>query len=133
MNSEKNVQVIQQLYTAFGQGDLPAILGLLDPAVDWQFVGQPEDVPHAGQRHGHDEVAQFFTIIGQTVEVQSFEPREMRAIENGAVVLGHSQAQVKRTGRTFATDWIHLFDLRDGKITRMREFYDTATMAAAYR
>jgi hypothetical protein len=40
---------------------------------------------------------------------------------------------VKSTGHIFETDWAHLFTIHDGKISRLQEFYDTATVAAAFR
>ncbi|HXV96797.1 MAG TPA: nuclear transport factor 2 family protein [Anaerolineae bacterium] len=133
MNKQENIQVIHTLYTAFGQGDMPAILNTLSPDVDWLFVGQPKDVPFAGHRHGHEQMIEFFVTIGQTLDVLAFEPREIMAFDDNVLVLGHSHARVKLADRLFDSDWAHLFTLHDGKIVRMREFYDTATMAAAYR
>lgn len=133
MLTQDNTQVVLDLYTAFGRGDVPSILGLLTDDVDWHFVGQPEDIPFAGPRHGHQQMVGFFTIIGQTVEVLAFGPREVMAFEDKVLVLGHERVRVRATGRVFETDWAHLFTLGDGKIARLREFYDTATIAAAFR
>jgi uncharacterized protein len=40
---------------------------------------------------------------------------------------------VKKTGRRIASDWCHVFTVRDGKVAAFREFTDTAQAAAAYR
>ena len=32
-----------------------------------------------------------------------------------------------------SSDWIHVFTVRDGKVTTFREFTDTAQFAAAYQ
>lgn len=42
---DENVQVVQDLYTAFGRGDIPGVLSLLAEAIDWHFNGHAEDVP----------------------------------------------------------------------------------------
>jgi ketosteroid isomerase-like protein len=32
-----------------------------------------------------------------------------------------------------ASDWAHIFTIRDGKVVKFREFLDTAVAAEAYR
>jgi hypothetical protein len=39
----------------------------LDAEVAWHFMGQPEDIPFAGRRHGQAQVAEFFMRIAQTI------------------------------------------------------------------
>lgn len=43
-----NLEVVQELYAAFGRGDMPAMLALLDPNVQWDYPGTA-DVPWAGE------------------------------------------------------------------------------------
>jgi ketosteroid isomerase-like protein len=40
---------------------------------------------------------------------------------------------IKKTGRTMASEFVHIFTFRDGKVVRFREFLDTAQLAEAYR
>lgn len=127
------VQIVQGLYAAFGRADMPAILNLLDEQVDWHFVGRPQDVPFAGQRLGHQQMVDFFITIAKTCEVLEFGPHEVIPMGEHVLVLGHERVLVKNNNRLFETDWAHLFTVREGKIVRMREFYDTATMAAAFK
>ncbi|MEZ4674168.1 MAG: hypothetical protein R2932_08005 [Caldilineaceae bacterium] len=47
--------------------------------------------------------------------------------------LGHERVLVRRTGKIFETDWAHLFTIQSGKIVKLREYYDTATMAEAFK
>jgi ketosteroid isomerase-like protein len=133
MSEQENVQIVQDLYTAFGRGDMPTILGLLAEDVDWHFVGKPADVPFAGCRKGHQEMIEFFTIVAQNCEVYEFGPHEVLSFADHVISIGHERVGVKSTGRTFETDWVHLFTIQDGKIARLQEFYDTATMAVAFR
>ena len=133
MNEQENVQIVQDLYAAFGRGDMPAILGLLDEEVDWHFVGRPADVPFAGCRKGHQEMIEFFTIVAQNCDVYEFGPHEVVSFADRVVSLGRERVGVKGTGHIFESDWVHLFTIREGKIVRLQEFYDTATIAAAFR
>lgn len=135
MDSERShqIQVVQELYAAFGKANMPAILNQLDEAVDWYFVGRAQDVPFAGQRQGHAQMVDFFATIAATCDILEFGPHEVMALGDHVLALGHEQVRVKATGRIFETDWAHLFTVRGGKVVRVREFYDTAAMAEAFK
>jgi uncharacterized protein len=130
--AEANVQAVQELYAAFGRGDIETVLDGFAEDVEWVIPG-PADIPFAGQRHGREQVAQFFRELEQAEEIQEFEPQEYIAQADKVVVLGHYRARIKSTGRTVEGDWAHVLTLKQGRVARFREFTDTATMAAAYR
>jgi ketosteroid isomerase-like protein len=131
--SEQNVQIVQQMYVALGQGNLPALLGLLAEDVEWFVAGPPEEMPLAGMRHGRDQVAQIFMIMGESLELQQFHPQEFVAQDDQVVVLGHTLGRVKSTNHLVNYDWVHIYTFHDGKATKFREYFDTATVAAAFR
>jgi ketosteroid isomerase-like protein len=62
-----------------------------------------------------------------------FSPREFFGAGDRVCVLGHYAWKIRKTGRTVAGDWVHVFTIRNGKVTRFREFNDTAQFAEAYR
>jgi uncharacterized protein len=49
------------------------------------------------------------------------------------VALGNYAWRVKSTGLEYETDFVHVFTVRDGKVTRYQEFMDTAVVGGAYR
>jgi ketosteroid isomerase-like protein len=51
---------------------------------------------------------------------------------DNVVVPGHVTLRVKPTGKTCETDFLHLFTVRDGKLTSWRDFFDTYAVAQAY-
>jgi ketosteroid isomerase-like protein len=55
------------------------------------------------------------------------------AFDDKVLALGNERVAVRATGKIFETEWAHLFTMQDGKIVKLREYYDTATMAAAFR
>jgi hypothetical protein len=89
-------------------------------------------VPTRGRRRGPQEVAKFFEQVGATVDFQKFEPREFIAEGDVVVALGHYQATIKTTRRSFASDWVMVFHMRGGKIARFREFTDSFGLTNAY-
>ena len=52
-----NRDLIQRAYDAFGRGDIPTVLGILDKTIRWHVPGQS---PLSGDYIGHDQVLNFF-------------------------------------------------------------------------
>ena len=133
MKEQENVQLVQQLFAAFGQGDIPTVLDHLTTDVAWQAVGPADILPWAGMRHGREQVGQFFAALGQAVEFQQFEPREFIAQGDKVVVLGHSRQSLRSNGRVVEPDWVMVFTLREGKVTHYQYYDDTAATVAAFQ
>jgi ketosteroid isomerase-like protein len=117
--------IVQELYAAFGRGDVPGILSKVAEEVDWEFVGSA-GLPYAGRRRNHEEVAGFFAAIPTVDDIQVFEPREFIDAGDHVTVLGWEKSTARDTGKDFESEWIHLFTLTDGKVTRWRGFFNTA-------
>jgi ketosteroid isomerase-like protein len=49
------------------------------------------------------------------------------------VALGHYAWQSKSTGREWESDFVHVFTVRDGRITRFQEYMNTAAIVDALR
>jgi uncharacterized protein len=130
MSDRTNADVVQRGYEAFGRGDIPAFLELLTDDVEWIQQGPPV-IPFAGTRHGHEGVMEYFSLLGETLEFEQFEPREFVAQDDTVVVLGFERSLGKATGRTVEQEWAHVYTLRDGKIAKGRFFEDTAAYVAA--
>lgn len=121
---------VQALYQAFGAGDVPALLSLLDPAVRWTFKGSP-GLAYSTEVHGPAEVGRWIGQVMEIDDIQAFEPREFFAGDSHVTVLGWERTRDRRSGRTFESEWVHLFEVADGRITRFWGLFDTAASAAA--
>ena len=117
--------VVQQAYEAFGRQDVPAILNLVAEDVDWEFVG-PASLAYAGRRRNHKQVADFFAAVARADEIHAFEPREFIAAGEHVTVLGWESATAVESGAKFQSDWVHVFTVKKGKVTRWRGFANTA-------
>jgi ketosteroid isomerase-like protein len=131
--SNANVALIQSLYAAFGRGDIAAVIAGLAPDVDWETVGSRTDFPNFGPHRGIGEVQDFFRLVGENEDFSEFTPRELYAAADKVFALGTYRLTVKKTGAPVATEWVHVFTVKDGKVTRFREHTDTAQFAKAYR
>jgi ketosteroid isomerase-like protein len=132
MGDHENERVVQEMYAAFGRGDIPGVLDTLSDDIEWRIAG-PSELPYAGLHRGRDEVAKFFGTFGQASEFEMFEAQEYFSRGDKVVVLGHERQRVKATGTVVETEWAMVFTLRGGKIARYHNFVDTHAVALAYR
>ncbi len=125
-----NSDLIRSLYAAFGRGDVKSILDTLDPAIEWQSNGDAKIIPWGGRRDGVAGTATFFQALADNLDFEAFEPKEFFEAGETVIVLGRTKARVKKGG-VFDSDWAHVFTLKNGRLLRFREFYDTKSIADA--
>jgi uncharacterized protein len=132
MSEPENLEVIRNVYAAFGRGDLEGILARLDPQVSWRTPGPP-DLPTAGLRHGVAAVREFFGLLLNTLDIQDFRPVDFLAQDDKVVVLGTSREGPKGTGRLVDFRWVHVFRLRNGQIVEFEEPADVSALVEEFR
>jgi ketosteroid isomerase-like protein len=131
--SNANVTQVQSLYAAFGRGDIATILAGVSLDIDWETIGRASDFPTLGPRRGASAVREFFKLVADNEEFSDFSPREFYPSQDKVFVLGSYSLTIKKTGKKVASEWVHVFTLRDGKVTRFREHTDTAQFAEGFR
>lgn len=121
-------QTVEEIYAAFGRGDIPAILDKLEDDVDWEYAYRkaPNPVPWLQARRGKKEVAGFFESLG-ALEFHNFAPGAILEGGNLVVALVNIDYTVKNTGkRLVETDEAHVWHFgSSGKISRFRHCADT--------
>ncbi len=133
MTPQENKKIVQDAYAAFGRGDIPSLLNSLADDVDWEgVIGAGPNVPTHGRRRGRDEVAKFFGTIAATSDFTKFEVRHFIAEGDMVAVTGHYAMVIKSTKRTFASDWVMVFTMRDGKVVHFQEFMDALALTQAF-
>jgi ketosteroid isomerase-like protein len=126
-------QTAKAAYDAFKQGNIPGVLALLSEDVDWEpIVGAAEHVPMRGRRHGNQQVADFFRILGENTTFTEFEPVEYIEQGDRVAIIGHYKGRANTTNRTFGSDWVMVMTVRNGKITHFREYVDCSSINAAH-
>jgi len=129
--NELNKKVVKDVYSAYQQRNIPALLNCLTDDVHWFAVGPPELMPTAGPRYGRKQVEEYFATFDSIEEVENFTPQEFIAEGEKVVAVGERRSRIKRTGASIKTPWVHIFTFRKGKISDFRSFCDTAAVVAA--
>ena len=129
-----NLPTVQAIYQAFGQGDVPTILGHLADDVAWEQWadnrGQTAGVAHLALRTGPAGAAEFFGIIG-AFEFKDFQVLSL--MEGGNQVAAETVIEaVLPNGNVLSDEELHLWTFdADGKVCRFRHYVDTAKHIAA--
>ena len=122
------VQLIQDLYAAFGRGDVPCILDACSDDVVWTQVG-PQGMDYAGTFKGKEGVGRWFGMVAANDVIREFEPREFFGGDDHCTVIGWERTADAKTGKEFTSDWLHNFQVKHGKITRWIGAFDSDARA----
>lgn len=113
--------VVEQAYGAFGRGDIGALLELLHDDVEWL---SPRTLPQGGAFHGKAEVGKFFEGVGGAWDPLAVEVEGLGDIGGGLVAAVVRGEGTLRGGGPSGYGSVHVFTVRDGKISRFREYTD---------
>lgn len=120
----RNTEIAQGLYAAFGRGDIPSVLATLSPDVCWT---EAEGGPYGGVSVGPDAVLRnVFMRLGGEWDGYSAVPRQFVAEGDTVVALGDYSGTYKATGKSFKAPFAHVWTFRDGKAISFHQHTDTA-------
>lgn len=122
----ENELTVRALYEAASGGelDVDAFLGPLAEDIEWI---EPAGSPVGGSHHGPDGV---MTILeSMATDFDSFEVVPDRYITSGdTVAVPVTERFTLDTQESIAVRALHLYELTDGRITRMENFEDTGLL-----
>ena len=129
MSIEENVKVVKDFFAAIGRGDKQRVLALVAEDIEWIVPG--EDWPLAGTHRGHAGIADVLQKASEEVETTYPAPPEFVAQGDRVLVIGVATGKIKATNRAFKDEWVFDITVRDGKLTKIREYIDTQALARA--
>jgi len=112
--------VVERMFSAFGKGDVEGFVETVSPDTVWIYHGT--QVIPKGTFEGKEGVRKFMSNIINNTEMLSFEPLQYICEGNMVVVLGREHQRVKRSGRELKQQWVQVYTVENGLITRMEEF-----------
>jgi ketosteroid isomerase-like protein len=124
-----NVQVVQDLYEAFAQGDVPTVLGAMDADIQWREAeGNPYQM-NGEAWVGSDAILQnLFVKLGAEWDGFTVHPKEFHDAGDTVVVEGRYTGSCKATGKSLDAQYCHVFKISNGKLANFQQFVDTAQM-----
>jgi uncharacterized protein len=131
MNEQENIKLAERAYQTFIAGDAEGFLNLFSDDVSWN-APEIENVPLNVKFSGRDNLTALLSDLDNHEEFLKMEPTEFIAQGDKVVVLGNFVARSKQTNNEYATDFAHIFTVRDGKIVGFLEFFDNASAGRAH-
>jgi ketosteroid isomerase-like protein len=120
-----NKEILEAAYASFAQGDIPAVLAVMDPKMEWT---EAEGFPlYSGTLVGHQAIVDgVFMRVGELGDNFAVVPSQFVAEDDTVVVLGTYSWNHKVTGEPAEVKMIHVWTFADGKISRYQQYVDTA-------
>jgi ketosteroid isomerase-like protein len=128
--SQSSEDLIRGLYAAFGRGDVPAVLALLDEDIEWPA---PANLPHGGDFRGREAFGGFFQGIGERWEPLEVDLEALVSSGDRVVALVRAHGRLRATGEEAAYSAAHAWRIADGTPVRFYEYVNAPlTLPAAH-
>jgi uncharacterized protein len=132
--SDKNIQIVQEIYAAFSRGDVPSIMQHISEDLEgFGIVSERKLIPWQIQISKKQDVPQFFQAVAEAAEFTRFEPRDFAAGGDYVYCTISFDATFKHNKRNLTVDnEMHRFKFKNGKVVEWRGTEDTANTSAIY-
>ena len=131
--SQENVDLARSTYEAFAEGDIERVIAVFDPQIEWVEPEVP-GLPESGTHRGSDAIVQNVFAPAETDwEEFAAEPNAYYDAGDVVVVTGTFRGRSKKGGGRMNAPFAHVLHMRDGKLVRFEDYFDTANELAAIR
>lgn len=128
--SEENVEIVRAAYEDFNSGNVEGVIARLDPGVEWTEPGGGSSP--SGTFTGPESVGQdVFAAIPGNFDEFSAEPAEFKDEGDSVIVTGRFKGKAK-SGAELDTGFTHTYELRDGKVTKLKNEVEGDNWATAW-
>lgn len=107
--------------------------GLLADSAEWWVAGPRDVLPFAGSWRGLAGVMEFERHLGATMRYDKVEIREYLVSGNQVAAIFFGEGVARGTGAAFSSEIVRLYTFQDGKVVRVRNYYDTDSYVRAVR
>ena len=124
------LQIVQNFYAALTRGDIPTILTILDPDLEWT---EAEKFPYyGGTWHSPQAVIDNLLLpLGRDWEDFSAKVHDFIAQDNRIVAFGTYSGTYRGTRRAISAPFAHVWRARDGRLSHFSQYTDTARVLEA--
>ena len=133
MSEQSNTETVSKLYSCFLEGDMEGVTNQFSEDAIMEFSFEEGAMPYPNRYVGHDGFRELLDVIDKYYEIETLEIREHIAQNDLVAVIGWERTKVKSTGKVIEIDFVHIHEVKDGKIVKWRGFEDTNKVANAHK
>ena len=126
-NPLSGMEVVKAAYAAYAQRDFARILSLYDPQC---VLEQSSALPWGGTFLGHTGLQRFFEGLTTAIETQIVDETLFEAGDK-VISVGRTKGVSRDSGTSFELPAVHVYTVRDGKISGFEAYVDTPAMLRA--
>ena len=124
-----NVNLMKSLYDAFGSGDMPTVLGGMSPDIHWHEAEGNPYMPSGEAWVGPEAVLNnLFMKLGEEWDGFAVHPKSFHDAGDSVIVEVRYGGTYKATGKSMDAQACHVWQIKDGKVTRFQQYVDTAKL-----
>jgi hypothetical protein len=120
--TEADIERLRVAYRKSREGD-PTAFDDWDRDIE---IHVPKSLPGGGDLRGVLEFRLFLEAMMEHLEEAYPDPEEFIAAGDKLIVLGTWRARARKTGRSAAVPFAHVFQMRDGKFNYFRNYIDSS-------
>lgn len=128
--SSDNIETVKKFYEILMSGVPNQLPTVLDQNIELVMM---KGWPYGGTYSGIDSaINDFFSKVWTLLDPFTLEIHEYIDAGDGLVIsIGTYHTPSKETGEDMPSSFAHIWDVSDGKLTRMRQYADTAQVSRA--
>lgn len=124
-----NVDLVKEAYSNFATGNVPAVLALFDPAIEWHECKGMPFVKGDGIFIGAEAiVTNVFMNLPVFFDGFNVAVNEIFGADDKVVMAGYYQGTNKATGNPFKANASHVWTFKNGKLIHFFQVVDTVTI-----
>ena len=129
-----NLQLVRSLYDAIGRGDIPTVLGAMSADIHWHEAEGNPYMPSGEAWVGPDAILNnLFLKLGADWDGFSIHPKSFYDAGDDVIVEARYTGIFKATGKSMDTQVCHIWNVKNGKVTKFQQYVDTAKLQKVTR
>jgi NAD(P)-dependent dehydrogenase (short-subunit alcohol dehydrogenase family) len=123
------VRIVKEFFAAIDRVDEQGLVAVCAEDIEWTIPGQ---WAWAGVHRGLAGLKNLFKQAFETAEILTSERYEYIAQGDRIMVTGFATGRVHATNVTFDDDFVFSITVRNGKVSKIREYIDTQAVSQAF-
>ena len=128
-----NVQLVKNIYAAFGQGDIPTVLASFHPQIEWrQAEGNPYHMDGSAWIGPQAVLENLFVRIGAEWDGFTITIQKIHDAGEYVIIEGRYTGTYKPSGKKLDSQLCHVWRVQDGKLVSFQQYLNTAQLQQVF-